>query len=193
MVINFNTAVNQSALTGGFLNQRNDNSSQAQILLDQGRERQTITGQTLGDNDTGALNNLVSFSDYLSGGFNNPQSTFRNTHASLSGLGQASLDISEALAHQVNIRENQRFADNTTMAEINARLSGNVESLGKSILNLSDSKSAESENSEGGFFDGFGFPALPTFNDLKKPLLIAGIGLLALMVVPRLIKGGFKK
>ena len=195
MVINFNTAVNQAALTGGFLNQRGDNSSQAQILLDQGRKSQTITGQSLNENDSGAISNLINFQDFLSGGVNNPQSIFTNTHNNLENLGNASIDISKALDDNIAIREDQRFADNSALAEINKRLSGQVISLGESISNLS-SGSASAENTEngsgGGWFDFLGLPSLPTFDSLKTPLLVAGLGLAALIVVPRLIKSGFK-
>jgi len=195
MVINFNTAVNQAALTGGFLNQRGDNSSQAQILLDQGRKSQTITGQSLNENDSGAISNSINFQDFLSGGFNNPQSTFHNTHESLTNIGKSIIGINDRQEEANQIREDQRFADNSALAEINKRLSGQVISLGESISNLS-SGSASAENTEngsgGGWFDFLGLPSLPTFDSLKTPLLVAGLGLAALIVVPRLIKSGFK-
>ena len=101
-------------------------------------------------------------------------------------LGIASKNISEALNTNIQIREEQREADlnfalqlQDQINETNERLSGQVQAIGQSI------ESQNQEKQTKGFFDGF---SLPTFNDIKIPLLIGGAALIGLFGVKRLLK-----
>lgn len=183
MVINFNTAVNQASLTGGFVTGTTKDTGQ------------TITGQSLQESDSGPISNLVSFNNFLSGGTDNPQSAYTNLHTSLTNLGLSTIDRAnetkanaKAINDQIAIRESQRTYDNNILQSINDRLSGQTQSLGDSLQDNTDADNLD--NTKGGFFDSF--PTLPTFNQLKTPLVIAGLALGALIVLPRIIKGGFK-
>ncbi len=168
MVINFNTALNQNSLNGGFLTGTTTDTGQ------------TITGQSVDvstSNQPSFYKNLVSFNDYLSGGINNPQSSYTILHNNLTALGLSTIDRAnetqanaESINKQIGIREAQRSADNLQLQAVNERLS-NDESNGASW-----------------------FPSinLPTFNQIKTPLILAGLALGALIILPRLIKSGFK-
>ena len=178
MVINFNSALNQNSLKGGFLTGSKTNTGQ------------TITGQTISESDEGGISNLVSFQNFLGGGLDNPQSIFRNTHNNLINLGLASVDRAKenkenarAINEQIAIREAQRQSDLGFSTQIQDQLNAHVES----VNSAAGSSAAGSSDS---FFDGF--PALPSFAQLRTPLIIAGAALAALIILPRLIKGGFK-
>jgi len=173
-----------SSLTGGFISGTTTDTGQ------------TITGQSVDDstkNSESFQSSLSIFNNILSGG--ELPETFRESIFAQNqrDLGQASLDISAALNEQIVIREDQRaetFGVINTLAnfigEINQRLSGQAVDLGAAVQDVSNTQAA---GDGGGFFDGF---SLPTFNDIKTPLIIAGLALGALIVIPRLIKGGFK-
>lgn len=98
-------------------------------------------------------------------------------------LGQSSIDASRSINEQIAIREAQRQADLGFSSQIQDQLNAHVES----VNTTAGSSTAGSSDS---FFDGF--PALPSLAQLKTPLIIAGAALAALIILPRLIKGGFK-
>lgn len=120
-----------SSLIGGFLTGTTTDTGQ------------TITGQT-GDSSASFQQAANIFQNILSG-VGLPQTTFeRVTSENLIGLGEASIDISKALSEQVEIRERQRAVDNEALqntqivlGQVNERLSTQVQSLGKSIEDLS--------------------------------------------------------
>ena len=108
MVINFNTALNQASLTGGFVTGTTKDTGQ------------TITGQSLNESDSGAISNLVNFKDFLSGGKDNPQSAYTILHDNLTNLGLSSIDRANetkanarSINNQIAIRESQRAEDMT--------------------------------------------------------------------------------
>jgi hypothetical protein len=181
MVINFNTALNQASLTGGFVTGTTKDTGQ------------TITGQSLNESDSGAISNLVNFKDFLSGGKDNPQSAYTILHDNLTNLGLSSIDRANetkanarSINNQIAIRESQRAEDMTILQSINERLSGQTQSLGDS---LQDNTNADNlDNTKKGFFD----ISLPSLSELKTPLLLGGLALGALIVLPRIIKSGFK-
>lgn len=180
MVINFNTALNQASLTGGFVTGTTKDTGQ------------TITGQSLNESDSGAISNLVNFKDFLSGEKDNPQSAYTILHDNLTNLGLSSIDRANetkanarSINNQIAIRESQRAEDMTILQSINERLSGQTQSLGDS---LTDKSNADNLDNTKGFFD----ISLPSLSELKTPLIIGGLALGALLILPRLIKSGFK-
>jgi len=99
---------------------------------------------------------------------------------------------SNALKQQIQIREDQRLADNESallsfdytldrFADVDAKLGA----LGGAVSDVSTEETKKS------FFD-IELPTLPTLSQLKTPLLLGGLALGALIVLPRLIKSGFK-
>jgi len=174
----FNDAVNTDSFTGGFISGTTRDTGQA------------ITG---GHNDGSQINQQLT--EYQQSIGLNSFETQNLIHQNLSSLGESSIDISNALKDQIQIREDQRLADNESLqltfdytldrfADVDAKLGA----LGQATVDNSNADAID--DGKKGLFDGF--PSLPTFEDVKKPLLIAGLGLLGLMVIPRLIKGGFK-
>lgn len=107
-------------------------------------------------------------------------------HENLIGLGESSIDISAALNEQVGIREAQRaetFGVINTLgnyiAEINERLSTQTTELGESVIDVSEAVTVqESQKAAGSIFDGLG---LPSMQQLKLPLLIAGLAVASLL------------
>ena len=177
MVINFNTALVQSSLTGGFVSGSKTNTGQS-ILggstgegVESGLSTRNILNRIQDIQDT----NLVGSTGFQ---FNNVQVPLMNLQTNQIALGQSSIDASRSINEQIAIREAQRQADLGFSSQIQDQLNAHVESV-NTAAGSSDS-----------FFDGF--PALPSFAQLKTPLIIAGAALAALIILPRLIKGGFK-
>ena len=98
-------------------------------------------------------------------------------------LGQSSIDASRSINEQIAIREAQRAEDNLALQEINERLSGQIVQAGQDITAV---------GAAGADGNGSWFPSLPSFDQLKTPLIIGAVALGALLILPRLIKGGFK-
>lgn len=118
-------------------------------------------------------------------------------HKNLVGLGEASIDISAALNRQIGIREDQRgetfsIIDKLTdyISEVNNRLSTQTTELGESVSDVSQAIATEEVMKEGASW----FPEikLPTFDQLRTPLIIAGAAIAALIILPRVITSGFK-
>ncbi len=106
---------------------------------------------------------------------NSTQFQFDNVFVPLKNLGDSSVDISNALEQQIKIREEQRQADlgfsvelQNQLNEINQRLSGQVSDLGNAISDVS--KGLDKENPAP--FLPFN---LPSFEQIKTPLLIGGL------------------
>ncbi len=182
MVINFNTALVQSSLTGGFVSGSKTNTGQS-ILgggtgdgVESGLSTRRILNRIQDIQDT----NLVSSAGFQ---FNNVQVPLMNLQTNQIALGQSSIDASRSINEQIAIREAQRKADLGFSSQILDQLIALVESF-NTAAGCSDAGSSDS------FFDGF--PALPSLAQLKTPLIIAGAALAALIILPRLIKGGFK-
>jgi len=113
---------------------------------------------------------LASLQNILAGG--ELPETFRESVStqSLLGLGQASIDISQALSEQVQIREEQRVKtqeqirnQSIALGQVNERLSRQVTELGESLKGISTG----------------GFDPIKFFTD--NPL-IGGIGIGGLLV-----------
>lgn len=105
-------------------------------------------------------------------------------------IGKSIIDRAEenkqlagSLNEQIAIRESQRAETNAYIDEVNQRLSGQISSLGNSIGDLSKSQSQQESKS---WFDGF--PKVPTFDQLKMPLLLAGLALGAIIILPKVLK-----
>ena len=182
MVINFNSALVQSSLTGGFVSGSKTNTGQS-ILggstgegVESGLSTRNILNRIQDIQDT----NLVGSTGFQ---FNNVQVPLMNLQTNQIALGQSSIDASRSINEQIAIREAQRQADLGFSTQIQDQLNAHVES----VNTAAGSSAAGSSDS---FFDGF--PALPSFEQLKTPLIIAGAALAALIILPRLIKGGFK-
>jgi hypothetical protein len=182
MVINFNSALVQSSLTGGFVSGSKTNTGQS-ILggstgegVESGLSTRNILNRIQDIQDT----NLVGSTGFQ---FNNVQVPLMNLQTNQIALGQSSIDASRAINEQIAIREAQRKADLGFSSQIQDQLNAHVES----VNTASGSSAAGSSDS---FFDGF--PALPSLAQLKTPLIIAGAALAAVIILPRLIKGGFK-
>ena len=182
MVINFNSALVQSSLTGGFVSGSKTNTGQS-ILggstgqgVESGLSTRNILNRIQDIQDT----NLVGSTGFQ---FNNVQVPLMNLQTNQIALGQSSIDASRSINEQIAIREAQRQADLGFSSQIQDQLNAHVES----VNSASGSSASGSSDS---FFDGF--PALPSFAQLKTPLIIAGAALAALIILPRLIKGGFK-
>jgi len=118
-------------------------------------------------------------------------------HQNLIGLGEASIDISAALNRQIGIRESQRDETYSVInkitewiGKIDERLSGQVVDLGVSVSDVSQAIAAEEVAKEGASW----FPEikLPTFDQLRTPLIIVGAAIAALIILPRVITSGFK-
>ena len=177
MVINFNSALVQSSLTGGFVSGSKTNTGQS-ILggstgegVESGLSTRNILNRIQDIQDT----NLVGSTGFQ---FNNVQVPLMNLQTNQIALGQSSIDATRAINEQIAIREAQRQADLGFSSQIQDQLNAHVESV-NTAAGSSDS-----------FFDGF--PALPSLAQLKTPLIIAGAALAAVIILPRLIKGGFK-
>ena len=177
MVINFNSALVQSSLTGGFVSGSKTNTGQS-ILggstgqgVESGLSTRNILNRIQDIQDT----NLVGSTGFQ---FNNVQVPLMNLQTNQIALGQSSIDASRSINEQIAIREAQRQTDLGFSTQIQDQLNAHVESV-NTAAGSSDS-----------FFDGF--PALPSLAQLKTPLIIAGAALAALIILPRLIKGGFK-
>ena len=182
MVINFNSALVQSSLTGGFVSGSKTNTGQS-ILggstgqgVESGLSTRNILNRIQDIQDT----NLVGSTGFQ---FNNVQVPLMNLQTNQIALGQSSIDASRSINEQIAIREAQRQADLGFSSQIQDQLNAHVES----VNSASGSSASGSSDS---FFDGF--PALPSLAQLKTPLIIAGAALAALIILPRLIKGGFK-
>jgi hypothetical protein len=173
-MVEWTSAINKESLTGGFVS---------------GTTRDTGISITGGHNDGIQLTQQLTEHQKTIG--LNSFTTQNLIHENLTSLGSSSVDISNALKDQIQIREDQRLADNESallafdytlgrFADVDAKLGA----LGGAVTDVSNEETKQS------FFSGF--PSLPTFDDIKTPLIIAGLGLAALMIVPRLIKSGFK-
>lgn len=182
MVINFNTALVQGSLTGGFIEGTTTDTGQ------------TITKQSVDpvtSNSDSFQSSLSIFSNILQGG--ELPETFRESVFSSNqiAIGESIIDranesqaLADSINQQIEIRESQRIEDLGFLQAVDDRLSGQITDLGGSISDVSNSA-----GSDGGFFGGF---KLPTLNDIKTPLLLAGLALGALIILPRIIKSGFK-
>jgi hypothetical protein len=177
MVINFNSALNQNSLKGGFVSGSKTNTGQS-ILggstgqgVESGLSTRNILNRIQDIQDT----NLVGSTGFQ---FNNVQVPLMNLQTNQIALGQSSIDASRSINEQIAIREAQRQADLGFSTQIQDQLNAHVESV-NTAAGSSDS-----------FFDGF--PALPSLAQLKTPLIIAGAALAAVIILPRLIKSGFK-
>jgi len=130
-------------------------------------------------------------------------------HSNLIGLGEASVDISEALNRQIDIRQSQRKEDQTSVMKIFdytldrfADVSEKLGALGQASVDISEAIASPSldaisdsveESVEGAsWFPKFPELTLPSFEQLKNPLIIAGLAIAGLIIIPRLIKSGFK-
>ena len=175
MMANFHESVNTSSFTGGVVSGTTRDTGHT---ITGGHNDQTqITAQLTQHQETIGLNSF---------------NTQNLIHENLTGLGLASDDISNALKQQIQIREDQRLADNESallsfdytldrFADVDAKLGA----LGGAVSDVSTEETKKS------FFD-IELPTLPTLSQLKTPLLLGGLALGALIVLPRLIKSGFK-
>jgi hypothetical protein len=177
----FNSALNVDSLTGGFLTGTTTNTGQSIMggNTGEGVESGLSTRRIINNIQNIIDGNLVSSPGYQ---FNQVQVPLFNLATNQVKIGESIIGInknqqilSDGLNDQIAIRESQRTDDQAFVQEVQKQ--------------NSSGDSGGGGDPSGGFFDGLG---LPNINDLKKPLLIAGAGLLALMIIPRLIKGGFK-
>lgn len=134
---------------------------------------------------------LTIFQNILGGG--ELPETFRQstTTSNLLDLGQSSLDISQALNENIAVRESQRAEDNLAFGQNFQLISDQLVALGQSQI-AAGTASAQNQEGDGGFFGNFKLPQFPSFDQLRNPLIIAGLALAALIVLPRVIKSGFK-
>ena len=172
MVISFNTALNQAALTGGFVTGTTRDTNQ------------TITGQSVDEstsNSSSFQSSLSIFNNILKGG--ELPNTFREqTFADNQiALGQSAIDASRAINEQIAIREAQRAADQGFLNDLSKFTFDNVNDLHDKVGNLGSAiTDVSAKESSDSFFDGF--PTLPSFSQLKTPLIIAGAALAALII-----------
>ena len=125
MVINFNSALVQSSLTGGFVSGSKTNTGQS-ILggstgqgVESGLSTRNILNRIQDIQDT----NLVGSTGFQ---FNNVQVPLMNLQTNQIALGQSSIDASRAINEQIAIREAQRQADLGFSSQIQDQLNAHV-------------------------------------------------------------------